>query len=270
MLVKNLHPEFIPAQQSGTRPALIKDACKYIQQNQVYLWSGFRLWSSHNDRKRGFNLHLKKAIHAGMQALAHHANLLTGVVHASCTDMSDMCGLSTTGDSGKKSISRFTRMIDQLERYNLIKTDRIWDRAQGMWIPKLIQVQPLFWSVCGISEKRLQGEQRKALGRLRQQKKESGATPEQIATFGISEAEQEARKNFIKGAFKARRQDSERRAAKRKVQSLKDKSYSEQLDIYARDIISNATPAELAVLTPQELRRQSQYLRGKHLNQTLE
>ncbi len=270
MLVKNLHPEFIPAQQSGTRPKLIKDACKYIQENQVYLWSGFRLWSGANQRKRGFNLHLKRAIQAGVHALAYHANLLTGVVHSSCTNMSDMCGLSTVGESGVKSISRFTRMVAQLERYGLVKTEKIWDREQGMWIPKLIQVTPLFWSVCGIGEKRLQGEQRKALGRLRQQKRESGLAPEQIAQFGITEAEQEARKNFIKSAFKARKRDSELRAARRRTKALEDKTYSEQLDVYARDIVANATPQELAALTPSELRRKAQYLRGKHINQSLE
>ncbi|OAJ92812.1 plasmid replication initiator RepA [Vibrio bivalvicida] len=270
MLVKNLHPEFVPNQSSGTRPKLVKDACKFIQENQIYLWSGFRLWSADNQRKRGFNLHLKRAVQVGFEALAYHANILTGVVHSSCTDMADMCGLSTVSENGNKSISRFTRMIDQLERYHLVRTERIWDREQGMWIPKLIQVTALFWSACGISEARLNGEQRKALGRLRQQKRLDGAKPEQIASFGISEAEQEARKNFIKSAFKARKRDSEIRAAKRRTKALEDKTYQEQLDIYARDILTNATSQELAALTPKELRRQAQYLRGKHQNQAHE
>ncbi|UAB72378.1 hypothetical protein INR79_24280 [Vibrio sp. SCSIO 43132] len=270
MLVKNLHPTFEPNQRSDTRPKLIKDACKFIQNNPVHLWSGFRLWGQYANRQRGFNLHLKRSIQAGFEALAYHANLLTGVVHSSCTEMSDMCGLSTTGPSGQKSISRFTRMINMIEKYNLVKTERIWDREQGMWIPKLIQVTPLFWEVCGISETRLNGEQRKALGRLRKEKKLAGFKPDEIAKFGISEAEQEARRSFIRSAFKARKADSEKRAAKRRTKALQDKDYHQQLDVYARDILANATPLELASLTPKELRRQAQYLRGKHLNQSLE
>lgn len=270
MLVKNLHPTFKPHSQSGTRPKLIKDACKHIQENKIYLWSGFRLWKESANRQRGFNLHLKRSIQSGCEALAFHANLLTGVVHSSCTKMSDMCGLSTTGPSGKKSISRFTRMIDVLEEFNLVKTERIWDREQGMWIPKLIQVTPTFWEVCGISQIRLNGEQRKALGRLRQKKSNEGAAPDEIAKFGITEAEQEARRNFIKSAFKARKADSEKRAARRKNDALEKQEYDQQLDTLARDIIANASPDELARMTPRSLRSQAQYLRGKLRNQALE
>lgn len=268
MLVTNPNPTFEPALKSDTRPKLIKDACRHIQENKVYLWSGFRLWGTFAYRQRGFNLHLKRAMQAGVEAIAFHANLLSGVVQSSCTAMADMCGLSTVGPSGKKSISRFTRMVDVLEAFNLIRTERIWDREQGMWIPKLIQVTPVFWEVCGISQTRLQGEQRKALGRERKKKRENGAKPEEVATFGLNEAELEGRKNFIRGAFKARKRDSENRAARRKSQALSKMDDAEQLDKLARDILINATPEEKANMTPASLKRQAQYLRGKLRNQS--
>lgn len=266
MLVTNLHPTFSAARESGTRPKLIKDACSYIQSTDISLWTGFRLWSKDASRSRGFNLHRKRAIKSGVEALAFHANLLTGVVHSSCTEMADMCGLSTTGKSGVKSISRFTRMIDTLEQFHLIRCDRIWDRVAGMFLPKLIQVTPLFWEMCGITANRLQGEQRKALGRKKNLKLKDGESPQLIAEFGISEAEQEGRRNFIVSAFKARKASSAARAAERKLKRLEQADTDKQIDIIVRDLISTMTPYELKAITPSEMKRRAQYELGKIRN----
>lgn len=266
MLVTNLNPIFSAARESGTRPKLIKDACSYIQSHKIFLWSGFRLWSKDASRTRGFNLHRKRAIQSGVEALAFHANLLTGVVHSSCTEMSDMCGLSTTGKSGVKSISRFTRMIDTLEQFNLIRCDRIWDRAAGMYLPKLIQVTSLFWEMCGIPTNRLQAEQRKALGRQKKSKLEAGESAQLVAEFGIGEAEQAGRRNFIVSAFKARKASSAARAAERKLKRLEQADTDKQIDIIVRDLISTMPAHELKTITPKEMKRRAQYELGKIRN----
>lgn len=238
--VANPNPSFVPPKHHKSRPMFLIKAFNYASTRKVWYWEGFSFYKKHAGRQRRFNLHRGRAIQSGTLCMIHHVDIVTGLVHASCEQMADMCGLSTYSKRGNKSITRFTRMIDDLEKFYLVKTEKVWDRVLGQWIPKMIWLTDLFWRMVGLNEIEYHSAQNQQLGYRKR-----GLSLKEQENLTVTEAKRLSKKKFIEAAFnrrkKAHQRSKERRAAK---------TFSElPLDRQRSEIAHNLTK----LLTKEEL-----------------
>jgi incFII family plasmid replication initiator RepA len=229
--VCNPNPEFTAPSHHKKRPLFIRKAFNFANARRVWMWEGFSYYKDLAKRSRRFNKHRAKAIQAGVLCMTHHLNIVTGLVEASCTDMADMCGLSTYSKAGNLSISRFTRMIDDLEKFGLIKTEKVWDRVMGTWIPKMIWVTDIYFLMIGIGVDEYKAAQNQQLGYLKK-----GLTLDEQEQLTITEAKRRKKRQFIEKAFDSRRQKHSAKRLQKQAKDFTKKSLDEQRSEIANNL----------------------------------
>lgn len=248
--VKNPNPVFVPPKHHKPRPQLLRKAANFVNNRRVASWEGFPLLRPLADRQRRFNEHRARALQAVVAALIHHVDLVSWLVESSCEGMADLCGLSTVSDAGNKSITRFTRAIDDLEEHGIVTCEKIWDRVMGCWIPKMITVTELFWRMIGISPEEALAAQQQQLGY-----RKKGLTLSEQEMLTVTEAKRRAKQRFKEIAFERRRKKHHVRRAVRKSQELDALPWDLRRDKVASDLVRSMTPEECAALDLDGWRR---------------
>lgn len=241
--VKNSAPRFVVPEHHAARPKFLCKAFNYARTRRVWMWEGFAYLRPHTKRSRAFNRHRAQAIQAGVECMLHHVHITSGMVQASCEQMADLCGLSTVSAAGNKSITRLTRMIDDLEAFSLIETERVWDKTLGMWIPKLIWVTKLFWRMVGLPFEEYQTAQNQQLGYMKR-----GLLLSEQEQLTLTEARRRAKQQFIERAFEARRRRHQTKRAERRAKALDGLGLDEQRGTLANDLMRRLRPEERAEL----------------------
>lgn len=107
-------------------------------------------------RFRRLNEHRACAMRAIVLAMLYYFNINSKLVEASIEKLADECGLSTFSDSGNKSITRASRLINEfLEPMGFIKCRRIKNTSINNYIPKKIFLTPMFFVLCNISQSKI-------------------------------------------------------------------------------------------------------------------
>ncbi|QCI16273.1 plasmid replication initiator RepA [Buchnera aphidicola] len=107
-------------------------------------------------RFRRLNEHRACAMRAIVLAMLYYYNVNSKLVEASIEKLADECGLSTFSNSGNKSITRASRLINEfLEPMGFIKCRRIKRRSISNYIPKKIYLTPMFFMLCNISQSKI-------------------------------------------------------------------------------------------------------------------
>ena len=244
--VANKNPEFTPPpNHTKSRPPFIQRCFNFAKKRRVWMWEGFAFYRKDAKRQRRFNRHRAQAIQAGVLCMTHHLNIVSGLIEASCTDMAAMCGLSTISNAGNLSITRFTRMIDDLETFGIIKTEKVWDRVMGTWIPKMIWVTDLFFLMIGINVEEYHAAQNQQLGYL----KSKLTTLEEKEQLTITEAKRRKKQQFIQKAFESRQQKHAVKRLKKQAKDFLEKDLDEQRSEIANNLTKQLSPEELKGLS---------------------
>jgi incFII family plasmid replication initiator RepA len=206
LYVSNPNPKFTPPPQKKQRPAFIRAALKQAESVDVARSELFYTLQPINPvtltpvrRERRMNEHRAKAIRALVQACIFHMNIVTGMVQATVTALSDECGLTSKSKAGNASVSRCCRAILHLEQYGILRCDKVWDKTLGMWIPKMIWVTELFFVMIGLERGKHEAAQRQQLAWVNQGLMKDGEEP-----ISITEAKRRAKELHIKRAFEHR------------------------------------------------------------------
>jgi len=107
-------------------------------------------------RFRRLNEHRACAMRAIVLAMLYYFDIDSNLVQASIETLADECGLSTFSDSGNKSITRASRLINEfLEPMGFIKCKREKSKSMSNYIPKKISLTPMFFMLFDISESKI-------------------------------------------------------------------------------------------------------------------
>lgn len=201
--------------------------------------------------ERAMNDHRARAINALCVCIADRVNIVEGKVHMTLAQMSDACGL-TTESNGVKSYSRACRAINEhLEAIGAIHCERIWDETTGSWIPNLIWVTELFFTLIGFSYGKFEAAQNQQLAYRNKKLLEKG---EGAITF--TEARRRAKERHIKTAFEIR---ARKRAYKVQLKRAKKLAAMEEQKARQKiqgDLVKLYTRDELAAMGHIEFARQ--------------
>lgn len=238
--VHNPYPTFEAPAHHGQRPAFIRKLVNYASKRKVCYWEGFRaLWPIDPatlkpiHRQRHFNLHRARAIQAVVIGIAHHLNIVTGIVKgASIELLAHQCGLATKSKAGNESITRASRAIITLEQFGVLRCEKVWDKTAGTWIPKLIEITPLFLDMCGINREEYERAQQQQLGFEKR-----GLSLAEQEELTISEARRRAKLLHRQAAFERRRKQDKDHAARKLAKKLAQKSLDEQRRAVQNDLI---------------------------------
>ncbi|MBN7819321.1 plasmid replication initiator RepA [Bowmanella yangjiangensis] len=252
---KNPRPYFSAPKHHKARPGVIRRWQSWTESKPVHLWTGFQLLKVSGSRSRNIRPERQVALAATVQAMLHHLNLVTHQVEACVETLADTCALSTVSKAGNKSITRVSRLInDLLEPAGLVTTEKVWDKNLGCWIPKYIEVQPLFFEMLGISMHYVEKEQ----ARRQAYAQKLLVSDSEAGLLSISELKHRAKLHHINQAFKRRKQKLEEKSQKRLASRLKGAEsthgYHEVDNEIALGILRSLPQDELARLTPAKLK----------------
>lgn len=106
-------------------------------------------------RKRCLNKHRIQAIKAVIKAMIYHLDINSNYIKIPIKQISDECGLSTFSKSGKKSISRISRLITEfMEPMGFIKIKKEKNKNTDV-ISKKIILTPLFFLFFNIKKEKI-------------------------------------------------------------------------------------------------------------------
>lgn len=237
--VHNPIPEFRPPEHHNQRPQFIRKLSNYAAKRRVWLWEGFYSILPLNPdtlkpvyRRRRFNEHRGRAMQAVTQCIAHHLNVVTGIAQVSIEMLAHQCGLATRSEAGNKSITRASRAVITMEQYGLLKCEKIWDRTAGTWIPKLIEVTPLFIRMCGLNESEFEAAQRQQLGFHKR-----GLPADQQEQLTLNEMKRRAREQHRKIAFERRAKQDKAHQARKLARKLAGKELDEQRHLISQNLV---------------------------------
>lgn len=149
--------------------------------------------------ERAMNEHRARAINAICVCLADRVNIVEGKVYMTLSQISDACGL-TTYSNGVPGYTRACRAINEhLEAIGAVHCERIWDSTTGSWIPNLIWVTELFFTLIGYEYGKFLAAQQQQLAYRNMKLCEEGE-----AAISITEARRRAKELHIKRAFEIR------------------------------------------------------------------
>lgn len=128
-------------------------------------------------KERAMNEHRARAVNAICACIADRLNIVTGKVFMTLAQISDSCGLTTYNKDGTPCYSRASRAINEhLEAIGAIHCDRVWDETTGSWIPNLIWVSELFFTLIGYEYGKYEAAQQQQLAWENKGLKEKGGT----------------------------------------------------------------------------------------------
>lgn len=200
--------------------------------------------------ERAMNEHRARAINAICVCLADRVNIVEGKVYMTLSQISDACGL-TTYSNGVPGYTRACRAINEhLEAIGAVHCERIWDSTTGSWIPNLIWVTELFFTLIGYEYGKFLAAQQQQLAYRNLKLCEEGE-----AAISITEARRRAKELHIKRAFEIRTRKRAyqvqlkraRKLAAMEEQKARQKILSDLVRLYDKD--------ELAAIGHIELKR---------------
>ncbi|QNS02118.1 MAG: replication protein RepA (plasmid) [Buchnera aphidicola (Pentalonia nigronervosa)] len=114
-------------------------------------------------RFRRLNAHRASAMRAIVLAMLYHFDIHSNLVNASIEELADECGLSTFSNSGNKSITRVSRLINEfLEPMGFVKCKKKIRNASNHYISKQIFLTPMFFMLLNISQSTINSYLRKS------------------------------------------------------------------------------------------------------------
>lgn len=198
--VANLNPVFSKPDQHKGRPSFIKKLFNYARKRDVMNWAGFRVLFASNNRSRYVNEHRRRAINALVPAICHYVNLVTWQVECPVIELTSQCGLNTTSKNGIESISRGARAIQMLQKLGVITGELVWDRTQGTWTTKYLEVTERFFEMIGIDVKEVVHEQEKKFELIR-----AGLSPTDAGQMSLTKYKALRKQRSIERSFEIRR-----------------------------------------------------------------
>lgn len=148
--VANATPQFEKPGHHKGRPQFIGKAWNIAAKRDLACWVGFVPLRPLIGRSRHWNKHRAQALNQMALAMLHYANVITWQVETSVDVLTRQCGLDTTSRAGNHSISRGSRLIQDLEKMGILECARYWDSASGSWFYKSITVTERFWDMVGV------------------------------------------------------------------------------------------------------------------------
>ncbi|MGX5056796.1 plasmid replication initiator RepA [Enterobacter asburiae] len=258
--VKNPDPRYQPrTEKDSPRPPRIVDALRRAAREnnpaRHPLWrTADRFHAVSHEllgTDRGMNEHRARAINAICECIADRVNVVEDKVYMTLSQISDACGL-TTWSNGVPSYSRACRAINEhLEAIGAIHCDRIWDETTGSYIPNLIWVTELFFTLIGFEYGKYQAAKQQQLAWRNKKLLEGGE-----AGITVTEARRRAKERHIKTAFEIRAKKRAwhtqlkraRKLAAMEEQQARQKILGDLVKLYDKD--------ELAAMGHTELKRQ--------------
>jgi hypothetical protein len=146
--VNNYLPEFKPPKNDkNTSKNIIFIMNKIAKENKIN--QNILLLNKKNGnilpRYRCLNKHRVRAINAVLQAMIYHLDLESNCIKVSIEQLSDECGLSTISHSGKKSISRTSRLITEfMEPMGFIKLKKEKKSVHNFISKKILLTKSFF------------------------------------------------------------------------------------------------------------------------------
>lgn len=148
--VANATPQFEKPVHHKGRPKFIGKACNVAAKRDIASWPGFIPLRPIIGRSRHWNVHRAKALNSMALAMLHYTNVITWQVETSVDVLTRQCGLDTKSRAGNHSISRGSRLIQDLEKMGIIEGKLAWDDVAGCWAYKALTVTALFWDMVGV------------------------------------------------------------------------------------------------------------------------
>lgn len=260
--VSNLDPAFKRPEQHKGRPHKIIKATNYARKRDVLNWAGFRVLLSDMGRQRFINEHRRRAANAMVQAVLHYVNLITWEVECPVSELTRLCELHTVSKtSGAVSITRGSRVIQMFQRLGAMTGELIWDKTQGTWTTKYLEVTERFWEMLGLDPKEMIEERVKRFA----DHEKLGMTISEAGRMSLTEYRMHRRILSIQRGFEIRHNirqaKSDRKRAKRLAAMTKDeqrKTVGEYLFIHLdNDTISflAAEPSRFDKMVTKEMNR---------------
>lgn len=258
--VKNPHPQYQPPSSTdGRKPPRIVDAMR----NAALMNNPARhpLWRT-ADRfhavthvplgtERAMNEHRARAINAICVCIADRVNIVEGKVYMTLAQISDACGL-TTWSNGIPCYSRACRAINEhLEAIGAIHCDRIWDATSGSWIPNLIWVTPLFFTLIGFEYGKFEAAREQQLAYRNKKLLAAGE-----GAITLTEARRRAKERHIKTAFEIRTRKRAYKVQLKRAQKLAAMEEQKARQKILGDLVRLYEKDELAAIGHIELKRQ--------------
>lgn len=191
---------------------------------------------------RSINLHRRRAIDAMAECIASHVNIITCKVHASLSQISNWCGLTTYSKKGIPSYSRVSRAItEHFEAIGAVTCERKWDKTTGSYIPNIIWVNQLFFELIGFEYGKFKSAQNQQLAWENKGLKKKGEKP-----ISFSEARRRAKDKHIAAAFAIRAKmiaDKNLKKYAKKLAEIDEQSAKAQIQ---KDLIKIYTKEELS------------------------
>lgn len=148
--VTNATPQFEKPGHHKGRPKFIGKAYNVAAKRDIASWTGFIPLRPLIGRSRHWNVHRAKALNSMALAMLHYTNVITWQVETSVDVLTRQCGLDTKSRAGNHSISRGSRLIQDLEKMGIIEGKLAWDDVAGCWAYKALTVTALFWDMVGV------------------------------------------------------------------------------------------------------------------------
>ncbi|VAX77192.1 Replication initiation protein (plasmid) [Serratia symbiotica] len=200
---------------------------------------------------RAMNEHRARAINAICACIADRLNIVEGKVYMTLGQISDSCGL-TTWSNGVPSYSRACRAINEhLEAIGAIHCERIWDETTGSWIPNIIWVTELFFTLIGFEYGKYLAAQQQQLAWRNKQLLENGET-----AITVTEARRRAKERHIKIAFEIRARKHVWKTQIKRAKKLASMDEQKARQKILTDLVKLYGKGELAAIGHSELKRQ--------------
>lgn len=148
--VANATPQFEKPGHHKGRPKFIGKAYNVAAKRDIASWPGFIPLRPLIGRTRHWNKHRANSLNEISLAILHYTNVVTWQVETSVDVLTRQCGLDTKSAAGNHSITRGSRLIQDLEKMGIVDCDKFWDPAAGSWYYKSIKVTELFWDMVGV------------------------------------------------------------------------------------------------------------------------
>jgi len=148
--VANATPQFEKPGHHKGRPQFIGKAWNIAAKRDLACWPGFIPLRPLIGRSRHWNAHRAKALNQMALAMLHYTNVITWQVETSVDVLTRQCGLDTRSRAGNHSISRGSRLIQDLEKMGIIEGKLHWDDVAGCWGYKALTVTERFWDMVGV------------------------------------------------------------------------------------------------------------------------
>lgn len=148
--VANATPRFEKPVRHKGRPRFIGKAYNVAAKRDIASWPGFIPLRPLIGRSRHWNEHRAKALNSMVLAMLHYTNVITWQVETSVDVLTRQCGLDTKSAAGNHSITRGSRLIQDLGKMGIVEGEPLWDPVAGSFYYKSIIVTELFWEMVGV------------------------------------------------------------------------------------------------------------------------